>query len=38
MLLLMSKVMPSWLLHRVVCFAMRLPRPGVLRKLAGTTR
>ena len=41
MLLLMSRLMPSWLLHRIVCFAMRLPRPGVLRKLpqmAGTNR
>lgn len=36
MLLLMSRIMPGWLLHRVVCFAMRLPRPGVLRGLAET--
>lgn len=36
MLLLMSKVMPGWLLHKVVCFAMRLPRPGVLRTLPQT--
>jgi NAD(P)-dependent dehydrogenase (short-subunit alcohol dehydrogenase family) len=36
MLLLMSRIMPAWLLHRVVCFAMRLPRPGVLRELPRT--
>jgi NAD(P)-dependent dehydrogenase (short-subunit alcohol dehydrogenase family) len=36
MLLLMSKIMPGWLLHRVVCFAMRLPRPGTLRALPRT--
>jgi hypothetical protein len=36
MLLLMSKLMPGWLLHRVVCFAMRLPRPGTLRALPRT--
>jgi NAD(P)-dependent dehydrogenase (short-subunit alcohol dehydrogenase family) len=36
MLLLMSKLMPGWLLHRVVCFAMRLPRPGALRALPRT--
>jgi NAD(P)-dependent dehydrogenase (short-subunit alcohol dehydrogenase family) len=33
MLLLMSRILPGWLLHKVVCFAMRLPRPGVLRAL-----
>lgn len=36
MLLLMSKIMPGWLLHRVVCFAMRLPCPGGLRELPRT--
>jgi NAD(P)-dependent dehydrogenase (short-subunit alcohol dehydrogenase family) len=36
MLLLMSRLLPGWLLHRVVCFAMRLPRPGVLRALPRT--
>ena len=36
MLLLMSKIMPGWLLHRVVCFAMGLPRPGSLRALPRT--
>jgi NAD(P)-dependent dehydrogenase (short-subunit alcohol dehydrogenase family) len=31
MLLLMSRLMPGWLLHWVVCLAMRLPRSGTLR-------
>lgn len=33
MLLLMSRLLPGWLLHGIVCLAMRLPRPGVLRAL-----
>lgn len=33
MLLLMSRILPGWLLHKIVCFAMRLPRPGKLRAL-----
>lgn len=31
LLSLVSKSMPGWLLHRVVCLAMRLPRSGALR-------
>jgi len=41
MLLLMSRMMPGWLLHWVVCLAMRLPRTGALRAvamLAGSNR
>ncbi len=37
MLTLMSKVLPGWLLHKIVCFAMRLPRPGTLRGLPAQT-
>ena len=36
MLLLMSRLLPGWMLHLVVCFAMRLPRPGALRTLPPT--
>ncbi|MET0285893.1 MAG: SDR family oxidoreductase [Polyangiales bacterium] len=36
MLLLMSRLMPGWLLHKVVCFAMRLPSPGKLRAIPST--
>jgi NAD(P)-dependent dehydrogenase (short-subunit alcohol dehydrogenase family) len=36
MLLLMSRLLPGWLLHKVVCFAMRLPRPGKLRVIPTT--
>jgi NAD(P)-dependent dehydrogenase (short-subunit alcohol dehydrogenase family) len=31
MLLLLSRIFPGWLLHRVVCLAMQLPRAGVLK-------
>jgi NAD(P)-dependent dehydrogenase (short-subunit alcohol dehydrogenase family) len=33
MLVLMSRILPGWLLHQVIRFAMRLPRAGVLRAL-----
>ena len=41
MLVLMSRLLPGWLLHHVIRVAMRLPRTGVLRALpsaAGTDR
>ena len=31
MLLIMNRLMPGWLLHWIVCMAMRLPRNGALR-------
>lgn len=36
MLLVMSRLLPARLLHWVICFAMRLPRPNVLRALPRT--
>lgn len=37
MLVLMSRILPGWLLHHVIRLAMRLPRAGVLRALPSTT-
>ena len=36
MLVLMNRILPSWLLHHVIRLAMRLPRAGVLRALPQT--
>jgi NAD(P)-dependent dehydrogenase (short-subunit alcohol dehydrogenase family) len=41
LLVLMNRILPSWLLHHVIRLAMRLPRAGVLRPLpsaAGSNR
>jgi NAD(P)-dependent dehydrogenase (short-subunit alcohol dehydrogenase family) len=35
MLVLMSRILPGWLLHHVIRLAMRLPRAGLLRALPG---
>jgi NAD(P)-dependent dehydrogenase (short-subunit alcohol dehydrogenase family) len=37
MLVLMSRILPGWLLHHVIRLAMRLPRAGVLRALPSAT-
>jgi NAD(P)-dependent dehydrogenase (short-subunit alcohol dehydrogenase family) len=37
MLVFMNRILPGWLLHHVIRFAMRLPRAGALRTLPPTT-